>query len=591
MAEIAVIIVMDKLIPLLDQEARLLGGVHTQVEDIKTELLYFQAFLKDADAKGEKVDVSQGLKTWIQDLRETAYSIEDVIDEYLLHLGNPSRQHEKFYQARKEKVPEDINKMDNVRLITRVREYLQDKRYVVVFDDVWEPLFHNFCHITPTLPENKKGSRIIITTRNDDVVAGCKDDYIHRLPHLSPDSSWELFCKKAFQGSCPPELKKLSDDIVKRCGGLPLAIVAIGGLLSRKEKIVSEWRKFSDSLGFELESNSHLESINTILSLSYYDLPYQLKSCFLYLAIFPKDYTIKCGILTRLWIAEGFVKAKRGVTLEDTAEEFLTELIHRSLVQVSQVYIDGNIKRCHIHDLMREIILKKAEELSFCSVMAGEASCFDGRFRRLSIQNSSNNVLDITSKKSHIRSIFLYNSEMFSLETLASKFKLLKVLDLGGAPLDRIPEDLGNLFHLRYLSLRKTKVKMLPRSIGKLQNLQTLDLKYSFVEDLPVEINRLQKLRNILCFDFSYNADLRLGKLRQLRKLGITKLSRGNGQRLCASISDMVHIKYLSVCSLSEDEILDLQYISNPPLLLSTVYLMGRLEKLPDWHYYKKCNL
>uniref|UniRef100_F6I005 Uncharacterized protein n=1 Tax=Vitis vinifera TaxID=29760 RepID=F6I005_VITVI len=489
------------------------------------------------------------------------------------------------------------------------------------------PLFHNFCHITPTLPENKKGSRIIITTRNDDVVAGCKDDYIHRLPHLSPDSSWELFCKKAFQGSCPPELKKLSDDIVKRCGGLPLAIVAIGGLLSRKEKIVSEWRKFSDSLGFELESNSHLESINTILSLSYYDLPYQLKSCFLYLAIFPKDYTIKCGILTRLWIAEGFVKAKRGVTLEDTAEEFLTELIHRSLVQVSQVYIDGNIKRCHIHDLMREIILKKAEELSFCSVMAGEASCFDGRFRRLSIQNSSNNVLDITSKKSHIRSIFLYNSEMFSLETLASKFKLLKVLDLGGAPLDRIPEDLGNLFHLRYLSLRKTKVKMLPRSIGKLQNLQTLDLKYSFVEDLPVEINRLQKLRNILCFDFSYNADLRvdfvrgvhvkegiggledlqkldsvdvtygvpiiteLGKLRQLRKLGITKLSRGNGQRLCASISDMVHIKYLSVCSLSEDEILDLQYISNPPLLLSTVYLMGRLEKLPDWHYYKKCNL
>uniref|UniRef100_F6I006 Disease resistance N-terminal domain-containing protein n=1 Tax=Vitis vinifera TaxID=29760 RepID=F6I006_VITVI len=93
MAEIAVIIVMDKLIPLLDQEARLLGGVHTQVEDIKTELLYFQAFLKDADAKGEKVDVSQGLKTWIQDLRETAYSIEDVIDEYLLHLGNPSRQH------------------------------------------------------------------------------------------------------------------------------------------------------------------------------------------------------------------------------------------------------------------------------------------------------------------------------------------------------------------------------------------------------------------------------------------------------------------------------------------------------------------
>ncbi|KAJ9697209.1 hypothetical protein PVL29_009130 [Vitis rotundifolia] len=717
MAEIAVNIVIDELLPLLDQEARLLGGVHT-----------------------EKADVSQGLNTLIQDLRETAYLIEDVIDEYLLHLGNPSQRHrfigflckvgrlikklkrhheiaskiheiqkkvhklrersssygfnssfesgstssnprpdprvaslfiedseivgiesqknkliiwlvegtlkrtvisvvgmgglgkttlakkiydnvrgvrhfdchawitvsqsfqmeellrnmmEKFYKERKEAVPEDINKMDNESLITQVTEYLQDKRFVVLFDDVWGVDFWE--RITPALPENKKGSRIIITTRKDDVAACCKDDYFHRLPHLSLESSWELFCNKAFQGRCPPELEKWSDDIVKRCGGLPLAIVAIGGLLSRKEKIVSEWKKFSDSLGSELESDSHLESINTILSLSYCDLPCHLKSCFLYLAIFPEDHTIKCGILTRLWIAEGFVKANRGATLEDTAEAFLTELIHRSLVQLSEVYIDGNIKRCHIHDLVREIILKKAEELSFCSVMAGEASCFDGRFRRLSVQNSTNNILDIPSKKSHIRSVFLYNCQVFSLGTSASKFKLLKVLDLGGARLERIPEDLGSLLHLRYLSLRKTS------------------------EDAS-KINRIQKLRNILCFDYAYNVESRwggsvrgvhvkegiggledlqkltsvdvthgvkiiteLGKLRQLRKLGITKLSRGNGQRLCAFISNMVHLKYLSVCSPSEDEILDLQYISNPLPFLSTVYLMGRLEKLLDW--------
>ena len=82
MAEIAVTVVIDRLLSLLTEEARLLSGVHTEVEDIKRELLYIQAFLKDVDAKAEKGDtVSHGLKAWVQELRETAYSIEDLFDE------------------------------------------------------------------------------------------------------------------------------------------------------------------------------------------------------------------------------------------------------------------------------------------------------------------------------------------------------------------------------------------------------------------------------------------------------------------------------------------------------------------------------
>ena len=90
---------------------------------------------------------------------------------------------------------------------------------------------------------------------------------------------------------------ELSRDIVKRCEGLPPAIVTIGGLLLTKNKVVYEWRKLHDSLSSELETNSHLNTMIKILSLSYHNLPYNLKACFLYFGLFPEDYSINCARL------------------------------------------------------------------------------------------------------------------------------------------------------------------------------------------------------------------------------------------------------------------------------------------------------
>jgi disease resistance protein RPM1 len=81
----------------------------------------------------------------------------------------------------------------------------------------------------------------------------------------------------------------MSMEIVRKCEGLPLAIVAIGGLLSTEEKVTVEWKKLHDSLSSELECNPHLTSITKILSLSYHDLLCYLKSCYLYFGIFLED--------------------------------------------------------------------------------------------------------------------------------------------------------------------------------------------------------------------------------------------------------------------------------------------------------------
>ncbi|KAL7176957.1 hypothetical protein ACSBR2_030317 [Camellia fascicularis] len=513
-------------------------------------------------------------------------------------------------------------------LIVKSRGYLSDKRYVIVFDDVWETDFWR--SMRHALPKNNEGSRVIITTRKEQVAAFCTEtsvDHVHELQALSQEKAWKLFCTKAFQldfGShCPPELEEVSQAIVRKCQGLPLAIAAIGGLLSTKNKSISEWQKFYGSMNSELERNPELKSISKILLFSYNDLPHPLKSCFLYFGIMPEDYSIKAGRLIRLWIAEGFVEEQNGKTLEEVAKEYLTELIHRRLVLVSTPKFDGRVRQCQVHDVVREIILSMSKEFSLCQILERENSSFNATTRRLSMHMRYCNMDKVMKSisKSPVRSVFLFQGRELPkkplLGTVAANFKLLKVLDLEDARLDQLNEEVGNLFLLRYLSIRSTEVKTIPKSIGKLQNLQTLDLKHSPVSELPFDISRFRRLRHLLAYsrnyEYEYWKDFIVGvkiqggiggleelqslwyvetndglikeleKLRQLRKLGIKKLEREHGRGLCAAIEKMKYLQRLSVWASSDDEILDLQYISSPPQCLQRLHLAGCLEKLPDW--------
>ena len=168
---------------------------------------------------------------------------------------------------------------------------------------------------------------------------------MYELPPF--EEALKLFYKKVFQrewGQCPPDFVELSCDIVERCRGLPLAIVTIGGLLSTKDKVLYGWRKLRNSLSSKLKSNPNLT--NQILSFSYQDLPYNLKACFIYFGVFPEDYFVSCARLIRLWIAEGFVKEEQGITLEEVAQDYLSQLIHKSLVQVEGVDFIGKTRGC-----------------------------------------------------------------------------------------------------------------------------------------------------------------------------------------------------------------------------------------------------
>jgi len=99
-------------------------------------------------------------------------------------------------------------------LATKVRQYLQSKRYLVLFDDAWE---EKFCdEVEHALPNNDKGGRIIITTRTMHFAEYFKGSFlvhVYKLQHLPPNKAWELFCKKAFRfepyEQCPGELEDM----------------------------------------------------------------------------------------------------------------------------------------------------------------------------------------------------------------------------------------------------------------------------------------------------------------------------------------------------------------------------------------------
>ncbi|KAL5710723.1 hypothetical protein ACHQM5_021253 [Ranunculus cassubicifolius] len=541
------------------------------------------------------------------------FKVEELLKDMLLQL---------FVEAM-EPLPLGIEGMNTTNLKMILSKFLQYKRYVIIIDDLWflgawEALKH-------ALPDSDCGSRIIITTRNYAIATSCIESYghIYKLRYLQESESWDLFCRKVFRSelnnSCPLELEGISRSILRKCEGLPLAIGAIAGLLLTKGRNVVEWQKVQDSLGAQLQSSDKLKSMMKILLMSYTDLPHHLKSCFLYLSIFPEDYVIERMRIIRLWIAEGFVEEKEGNTVEEVADSYLTELISRNLVQTTKAEIDGSLRSCQVHDILRDLIISKSREMNLAAIYQ-KGSRLNDKVRRLCIHSFGENDLEDESFP-HLRSLIIFGVNKIpniSIQ-IVSSFKLLRVLDLAASPFEVFPSAILNLLLLRYLSLRNTSIRVLPKSIGKLKELETLDLKQTYVTELPDAITGLKKLRHLLVYRYeveSYlpfhskqgfkalrgigslvslqklsileanqgNAVIReLGRLSQLRRLGVIKLRKEDGIDLCSSIENMKNLRSLDVTSIEEEEILDLNSISSLPPLLQRLYMRGRLETLPKW--------
>ncbi|XP_049414685.1 putative late blight resistance protein homolog R1B-12 isoform X3 [Solanum stenotomum] len=251
----------------------------------------------------------------------------------------------------------------NEQLAERVYRSLKGRKYLIVLDDMWS--IEAWQHVRRSFPDDHNGSRIVLTTRLVDVAScACSGNSLHQMRFLSVEESWTLLRDKVFgNGSYSPELEKIGRCIVHQCQGLPLAVVAIGGLLSKISKETSSWENVAEKVGSLMTSDT-MDCLN-ILSLSYNHLPQYLKTCFLYMGVFAETREIPVWKLIKLWISEGFVKKVNHKNLEDVAEENLRELVDRSLVLVGKHTSLGKIKTCKMHDLVQDMCLREAQYENF----------------------------------------------------------------------------------------------------------------------------------------------------------------------------------------------------------------------------------
>jgi len=430
---------------------------------------------------------------------------------------------------------------------------LEDKRYFVVLDDLWKIDDWNWIKTTAFPKSNKKGSRILVTTRDASLaklcasIAGSFHSLVYCLEPLQDHHAKELLLKKtnrSHQALKIGEAEHIFDMILKKCAGLPLAIVTIGGVLGTTH--LEEWAKLYQQLPSELESNLSLEAMKKVVTLSYTHLPSHLKPCFLYLSIFPEDFKIKRRCLVNRWIAEGFVVAKIGMTVEDVGNSYFDDLINRSMIQPYKFCKRGLVQTCLVHDIMRDITVSICLEENFVFFpMEYGTGIVPDSVRHLSIDGRQESELSFDL--SRVRSLSVFYKPIEPLASLCSpQLRMLRVLDLEHCHHRITQQDIRNIglfHHLKYISVRKgSYIYALPKSIGRLRGLQTLDIRGSHMTKLPVEVTKLQNLRILRCSSISvykyYKPSIYLPK-ESLVKLPLLLKNYGNRDKRAEVVADL----------------------------------------------------
>ncbi|XP_031275640.1 putative disease resistance protein RGA3 isoform X2 [Pistacia vera] len=447
-------------------------------------------------------------------------------------------------------------------LFQRISESIAGKKFLLILDDVWSDDYKKWKPLYHCLKNSLRGSKILITTRKESVACMMESIDSIVVKELPDEECWLLFRQLAFFGRSQEESEHLEEtgkQILNKCKGLPLAAKTIGSLL-RFKKTREKWQHILDSDLWKLEECE--KDIFGPLLLSYNDLPFKIKRCFIYCAIFPKDHSIRKDYLIKLWMAQDYLKEGDKV-MEIVGQEYFDYLASRSFFQEFEKDHHNNIIKCKMHDLVYDFaqFLSKNEclHIGVNGLKEPNINSYHEQVCHLMITlDEGVPFLDSIGTLKRLRS-FLRNPEDFktslppnTVPKLFDELTCLKALSIGGCwrqfgkNIDDIPKEIGKLIHLRYLDLKMLEMRKLPEELCGLYNLQTLDISYcTKLEELPQGIENLINLRHLEnhgVWSLRY-MPIRIQKLNRLRTLRSVVVSAvgGNDGKAC-SLEDLKNI-------------------------------------------------
>ena len=493
----------------------------------------------------------------------------------------------------------------------KLREFLKDKKYLLVLDDIWNVDSNKWTELKNLLTGGCSGSKIIVTTQNGLVATIMSTGDIHHLNVLSTEDCLSLFVELAFkeqEEKNNPNLLKIGEIIVRKCKGVPLAVSTLANMLY-SEVDEGKWNRVTNNDMWSLKQG--VDDILPLLQLSYNQLPFHLKRCFDYCSLFPKNYEFKSGELIQIWIAHGILQSTNDENqqLEDVGDLYIKELLSRSFFQDAQEeFFCYTFK---MQDLYHDLALSIAK--GECSVVTKESTFFAEVSCLSFLNNANGQEVTIQSEKlSKVQTIIFQIEQPVSLvEACISRFKYLQMLNLKGSSFEVLSSSIGSLKHLRFFDLSGNDIiKQIPNSICKLHNLQTLILDCKNLERLPKGIRNMISLRFfVVTINQECLLEKAIGCLNSLRVLFIARcenlkcLFEGDKHlnlinlrtltiaqclsltSLSLNIKDLTALEILIIVNCKELNLMEGEGSQNLELSLRKLLIRGlpKLEVLPQW--------